>query len=154
MSHQLLSRLSFMAYKENLLSWKTALGEVSLEAKASPYIPLRACVGSWGANMLLDYYWSSIRRRNKKQATSGTGKAKTVQGSSNESRLMISEATSPPVVDEEFTFDFDASIELTVDGPQRYLLGKKLDDKGKSSASRKQRRTVTSEEEGEQYESQ
>lgn len=45
-----------------------------LEAKASPYIPLRACVGSWGANMLLDHYWSSIRRRNKKQTTNGTDK--------------------------------------------------------------------------------
>lgn len=61
-------------------TWRSVAGDArldaiqELEAKASPYIPLRACVGSWGANMLLEYYWSSIRRRNKKQAISGTGK--------------------------------------------------------------------------------
>ncbi|PHZ13817.1 uncharacterized protein RHIMIDRAFT_236865 [Rhizopus microsporus ATCC 52813] len=61
-------------------TWRSVAGDArpdaiqELEAKASPYIRLRACVGSWGANMLLDYYWSSIRRRNKKQAASGTGK--------------------------------------------------------------------------------
>ncbi|PHZ14158.1 uncharacterized protein RHIMIDRAFT_115026 [Rhizopus microsporus ATCC 52813] len=61
---------------------------------------------------------------------------------------------SQSVVDEEFTFDFDASTELTVDGPQRHLLGKRLGDKGKSNSSRKQRRTITTEEEDEDYEGQ
>ncbi|CEG84108.1 hypothetical protein RMATCC62417_17956 [Rhizopus microsporus] len=101
----------------------------------------------------------SFRRRNKKQATSGNGKdddeAEAVQGSSNESWLVISEPTSISAVDEKSTFDFDASFQFTVDGLQRHLLGKRLgDDKGKSSASRKQRRTTTVEEEGEDYEGQ
>ncbi|ORE11937.1 hypothetical protein BCV72DRAFT_300595 [Rhizopus microsporus var. microsporus] len=74
----------------------------------------------------------SIRRRNKKQATSGNGKddavAEVVQGSSNESRLLISEPMSISVVDEKSTFDFNSSFQFTVDGPQRHLLGKRLDD--------------------------
>lgn len=38
---------------------------------------------------------------------------------------------SIPVVDKESTFDFDVSFQFTVDGPQKYLLGKRLgDDKG------------------------
>ncbi|CEG78223.1 hypothetical protein RMATCC62417_12861 [Rhizopus microsporus] len=61
--------------------------------------------------------------------------AEIVQGSSNESRLVISEATGTSAVDEEFTSDFEASSEFTADGLQRYMLGKRLgDDKGKSNS--------------------
>ncbi|ORE01007.1 hypothetical protein BCV72DRAFT_323503, partial [Rhizopus microsporus var. microsporus] len=142
-------------------TWQSVPGDARLdaiqemEAKASPYIPLRACVGFWGANMLLDYYWSSVRRRNKKQITRGTGKyddvVEVVQGPSNESRLVISGAMSSSVVGEEFTFEFDASTEFTADGPQRHLLRKRLGDKDKSNSSRNQRRTVTAEEKDEDY---
>ncbi|RCH82683.1 hypothetical protein CU097_001614, partial [Rhizopus azygosporus] len=37
-----------------------------LEEMAAPYIPLRACSGSWGANLLIRYYWPhkrNIKRR-------------------------------------------------------------------------------------------
>ncbi|ORE04687.1 hypothetical protein BCV72DRAFT_307081 [Rhizopus microsporus var. microsporus] len=90
-----------------------------LEAKTLPYISLRAWVGSWGANILLDHYWSSFRRRNKKQATSDNDVAEIVQDSLNRSRLVISEAMSTSIVDEKFTFDFNASFDLTVDDPQK-----------------------------------
>ena len=33
-----------------------------LEEMAAPYIPLRACSGSWGANLLIRYYWSRGRK--------------------------------------------------------------------------------------------
>ncbi|ORE02891.1 hypothetical protein BCV72DRAFT_338369 [Rhizopus microsporus var. microsporus] len=107
------------AIKEGSI-WRSVAGDArldaiqELEAKASPCIPLRACVGFLGDNA-----------------------AEAVQNSSNESRMVISEAMSSSVVDEEFTFVFDASTKLTVDGPQRHLLGKRLSDKGKSTAFRK-----------------
>ncbi|CEI99145.1 hypothetical protein RMCBS344292_13237 [Rhizopus microsporus] len=34
----------------------------ALEEMTAPFIPLRACVGSWGTNLMLRYYWA----RNKK----------------------------------------------------------------------------------------
>jgi hypothetical protein len=36
-----------------------------LEEMAAPYIPLRACHGSWGAYLLLKFYWQNIQGNSK-----------------------------------------------------------------------------------------
>lgn len=33
-----------------------------LEEMAAPYIPLCACSGSWGTNLLIRYYWSREKK--------------------------------------------------------------------------------------------
>lgn len=57
------------------LSWGSIPGDAQisaiekLEDMAAPFIPLRACAGYWGANILLSYYWTTKRRTEKKKAT-------------------------------------------------------------------------------------
>ncbi|CEG82144.1 hypothetical protein RMATCC62417_16261 [Rhizopus microsporus] len=41
-----------------------------LEQTAAPFVPLRACVGSWGARLMLRYYWL---RGEKKSSTTPSG---------------------------------------------------------------------------------
>ncbi|CAO3665429.1 unnamed protein product [Rhizopus microsporus] len=42
-----------------------------LEQIAAPFVPLRACVGSWGAVLLLRYYW--LRNEKKSSTTPSSG---------------------------------------------------------------------------------
>ena len=50
---------------------------------AAPYIPLRACSGSWGANLLIRYFWS--RGRKNKYSNESIS----MQGRSNNIKKLI-----------------------------------------------------------------
>ncbi|CEI91773.1 hypothetical protein RMCBS344292_06053 [Rhizopus microsporus] len=100
----------------------------SLETKAAPYIPLRACVGSWGQACFLSITGATSvdRARCKAQVVS-----QVVEASIDEPRMTVTESVHWNNVEEELAFNIDISAERTVTGHPKQLLGKRLADKGK-----------------------
>ncbi|CEG64722.1 hypothetical protein RMATCC62417_01648 [Rhizopus microsporus] len=81
----------------------------ALEEMAVPFIPLRACVGSWGANLVLRYYWV----RNEKSryfAASSNEQDRTAQENTAHGRGSHQPSSSASILHEERDESDDSGI--------------------------------------------
>ncbi|CAO3685668.1 unnamed protein product [Rhizopus microsporus] len=136
------------------LSWGSIPGDAQiaaiekLEDMAAPFIPLRACAGYWGANILLSYYWTTRRRTEKKKATISNQENATTSNTSSQSdepHPVVSDPSPSVDAEENETVDLDADQLPAVSITPKRTLGKKVSSKRSSKFSSKRRRVAESE---------
>ncbi|KAG1448563.1 hypothetical protein G6F57_016821 [Rhizopus arrhizus] len=108
-----------------------------LEEMAAPYIPLRACSGSWGANLLIRYYWSRGRKNkySNEPISMQAEKEPEADNASEEDDPCHSPApTSAPFEDSDSSEESDgSSLDMATIFPQvTYGNKRSSDDKRKS----------------------
>ncbi|RCH84815.1 hypothetical protein CU097_004760 [Rhizopus azygosporus] len=86
--------------------------------------------------MLLEYYWSYIRRSSKMQFTVNGSKeaqavSQVVEDSTDEPRMTATESVHWNNAEEELAFNIDVSTECTITGHPKQLLRNRLVDKSK-----------------------